>query len=433
MVELLLNLGAKTENKNFGNGLSPIQVALTHKNFLIAQYLIERNPSLIKTNAWNLIETAIKSSNPGLFQFLVDHGINIEQKSEEGLTPLFLATLLDKQEIVRGLARIGADLDPRTSDGMSPLMLAIQKNQLENIKFLLTATPEINRTSADLPPMPRNFFRSRKTSEALKKHYLNLVQEDKKHWTAIMVAIEAGELLDFSKFKSRQAKIHHITPHGITPLMIAAQSGNIDITKELLKAGGNPSNKNHFLPPAMLADLFGHTAIQNLLNHFEARPDTPDINNWKDLIPHRHPTPSNVDVNARNKWGLTPLALALKTDNRNIKIIKLLLNHGANPNASISEENSLGTSLLMIAAHKSSPETIAQLLNHGAKVNAIDKNGNTALTYAIINDKIDNLKLLIKRGAQVKQAHQSGLTPLQLSQKQHPYIIQLLEEAGASN
>lgn len=52
------------------------------------------------------------------------------------------------------------------------------------------------------------------------------------------------------------------------------------------------------------------------------------------------------------------------------------------------------------------------LLNEGVQINARDFNGNSALVYAIENDKLPYIKLLMKFGADINLGVRDGVTPL---------------------
>jgi len=87
------------------------------------------------------------------------------------------------------------------------------------------------------------------------------------------------------------------------------------------------------------------------------------------------------------------------------KIVKLLLENGADPN--VEDE---GRTLLSIAALNN--EMLRLLLEKGADPNIKDDNGATPIIYAVYSRKIDNVKLLLDHHADPNVEDEDGETPL---------------------
>jgi ankyrin repeat protein len=106
---------------------------------------------------------------------------------------------------------------------------------------------------------------------------------------------------------------------------------------------------------------------------------------------------SGADVNAANRFGVTPLKIAC-TDGSAASIGKLIA-AGVNPNKPFSER---GETALMEAAKSGSVEAVRVLLNHGADVNARENTkGQTALIWAAAESHPAVVRLLIEHGADV--------------------------------
>ena len=159
-------------------------------------------------------------------------------------------------------------------------------------------------------------------------------------------------------------------------LMDAVKAGNRDAVASLLKAPADATAVN-----APEAD--GTTAL-----HWAVQADELEI--------ARLLVGAGANVNAANRYNLTPLALAAA--NANAATVKLLLDAGADAKATIRQ----GETILMAAARTGNPEAVSLILSHGADVNAREETlGENALMWAAAENHPEVVKLLIDRGADV--------------------------------
>lgn len=102
-------------------------------------------------------------------------------------------------------------------------------------------------------------------------------------------------------------------------------------------------------------------------------------------------------VNKQDEYGVSPLMWASVIDNTDI--LKLLLNEY---NADTELRDKDGTTAIMCAAYANNFDAVKELVKHHANINAKQKNGFSALTWAnLINSKqIENL--LITEGADLR-------------------------------
>jgi ankyrin repeat protein len=110
--------------------------------------------------------------------------------------------------------------------------------------------------------------------------------------------------------------------------------------------------------------------------------------------------------------GPTPLHYAVSYGHS--EVVKLLLEHGANPNAA-AVVGQPGVTSLMIAAGRGETEIVSLLLKQKADPNLLDAEGNTALWNAIHARKVDVVKLLLANGANPDQPNFDGYPPLVLA------------------
>jgi len=162
---------------------------------------------------------------------------------------------------------------------------------------------------------------------------------------------------------------------------------------------------------------------------------------------------AGFDVNTPNTAGYTGLMAAAERGRSDI--VKLLLDHKADPNAAGRD----GDTALLLAAENNQPEIVKLLLGRGADPNRQDNNGWTAvlkaayqgnakcieilashskleldraLLVATLMERKDAVKVLLDNGAEVDFRASDGRTPLILAAgKGNKDIVELLLQAGA--
>jgi cytohesin len=126
-----------------------------------------------------------------------------------------------------------------------------------------------------------------------------------------------------------------------------------------------------------------------------------------------------ADVNAKDKYGQTPLYIAGTSD-----VADLLIDHGALINA----KDSYDRTPLHITAWSGKKDVAELLIAKGADVNARDKGGQTPLYLAGTKEMAE---LLVMKGANVNARDMSGNTPLLGTASGHLDIVELLIAKGA--
>jgi hypothetical protein len=119
-----------------------------------------------------------------------------------------------------------------------------------------------------------------------------------------------------------------------------------------------------------------------------------------------------MSADARDLAGRSLLGIAAA--NGETRIVKILLDRGANPNP---ETDRSGQTPLHFAAANFDVESIKALLDHGANVNAPDEYGRTPLILAASTTDRETVKLLIERGANINWKDRYGNTALSLARR----------------
>lgn len=180
---------------------------------------------------------------------------------------------------------------------------------------------------------------------------------------ALVLAAWGGDAKKVDALLEQGADANARGREGVTALMAStwATSGRGDVEiAEALVARGTDVNA---------ANQHGRTALHEVAGSGNAA--------FVDLL-----LAHGADANARTAAGQTPLMEAAL--NGHAGIVDALLRNRADPDP---QEAVSGYSALMMAAMKGHAEVVTLLVRHGADVNARDRKGNTALTFARAESK----------------------------------------------
>jgi ankyrin repeat protein len=179
--------------------------------------------------------------------------------------------------------------------------------------------------------------------------------------------------VDITKVKDRT---------GATPLMMAAYNGHLEVAKLLSSININEVNSSG-QNVCHIASVRGHASI---LEHI--------ISN-------------NGDPTVADNMGMTPIHYA--TQENHARAVEVLLRHGA----SIDSKNGDGMSPLFLAAQEGSIEVLEVLLNNhqsNIDVDYMNAEGMTALRFAVIANKPEAIRLLLKHGADPEKRDRGSFT-----------------------
>ena len=118
-----------------------------------------------------------------------------------------------------------------------------------------------------------------------------------------------------------------------------------------------------------------------------------------------------ISINALDSEKMVPLAYALKNDD--LKMFKLLLKNGADPNVMILNK----TSLLTYYVTNMKSRLIVEIIDSGCNINSQDRLGRTALMMAIQSTNFEAVKTLSKIKIDDELTDFSGKTILDYAKK----------------
>lgn len=146
VVELLIKKGAKIDIKKDG-GDTPLIVAVEKGHKEIVELLIKEGGKLSDRdrNEWTLLMVAANNAkNTEIAEMLIEKGVGIEEVDIDGWTSLMIASMVGKPRIVELLLKKGARIDKKDKDGKTALMFAVENYRYRVVNFLLENGANIN-------------------------------------------------------------------------------------------------------------------------------------------------------------------------------------------------------------------------------------------------------------------------------------------------
>jgi len=236
-------------------------------------------------------------------KLLLDKGANVNQVTEYGWSPLLTATNNRHYKLAEYLITRGADVNLANKGNWTPLYLATDNRNIEGGDF----------------PVPKADIDHLEFIQFLLEHGANPNARAKDN-TLTRTIFTMQWFLEA----------------GATPFVRAAQSGDIDLLKLLVKHGADP----------MLKTDFGDTALTAAAGI-----------GWVEGVTYEHSAKANLET------------------------VKYLLELGLDPNGA----NSDGRTPLMGAALKGRNEVVQILVDHGARLDQRDKGSRDTDTVVSVN------------------------------------------------
>lgn len=213
---------------------------------------------------------------------------------------------------------------------------------------------------------------------------------------SLIYAASEGDLEEVKILIEKGININGQDDEGSTALIAAALAGHTEIINFLISKGADIN----------IADNYGHTALTMVVEEGNYEMANLLINLGADTIKGPEGTTVLMDTNAENK-----------------DLAECIINN-TNINYQTSDE---GLSALMSAVKKGEEAKVKLLIEHKADLELKDKNGMTALMYALlnknssgeINNSLEIVKCLIEAGALI------NVEKLENIRKDHPEIYNI--------
>jgi len=423
----LIDHGADV-NAPAADGTTPLMWAAHRGDFTLVQALLKAHAKVDLSNSYgaNAMLEAAQFGDVRIIEALLKAGANVESPNPDGETALMLVARAGNIEAGKLLLKHGANVNAQENfRGQTPLIWAAAESQPAMVKLLIDAHADVNARSVI------NTNRREVTGEPRAQ------ARPPGGMTPLLYAARQGCLGCVRYLAEGHADLNMADPEGITPMLIATENFNFDIAALLLKHGADANRWDWWGRTPLYAAVDLNTLpYGGRADHISMDETTPlkliellldagaNPNARLKLFPPYRALGADRGGDTLLTIGTTPLLRAARAGDA--PAIKLLLAHHALPDLG----NNVDVTPLMAAAgvgtsgvdtrgkYKTQAEASAAiklLVAGGANVNAVDVRGLTALHGAALLGSDDVVRTLAAENARLDMKDNRGITPLDMA------------------
>ncbi len=219
-----------------------------------------------------LMQAARFGDAQGIWKYAAE-GMNVNERTKDGKTPLILAATGGHTSTVEALLDLGAEINLQDNIGATALTAAATAGHAETVRVLLTRGADAGIKDRDGGSALLNavFFGYRNAVAELLKRKQTIPQADLNE--SILVAAGMGHTDIIEDMMTVGLDVNAVGLHGRTPLMAAAKFDRVEAVRALLKSGARVDLKNDDGETAlMIAQDHSGDEIIKLLSDAEAAP-----------------------------------------------------------------------------------------------------------------------------------------------------------------
>ena len=356
VVELLLLRGVKLQAWEFCHR-DPLGAAACRGHLACVQALVEAGaPIVTSRHCWSALDSAARAGHTEVLHYLKEQqGVADAVHAPAATHPILAASQKGHVPCIKSLLGAGYQVDHPDPNGRTALYLAARQGHAQAVALLLSHGAKVLQgwSSYRHDPLYIAAFKGHfDCVQALAVAGAPIITRKKHSFSALNGAAQNGhaEILKYLLNQGISADAVS-TPIGGTPLLIAAQRGQLLCIQTLLDAGADINRP----------DSYGETALHSAARkgHLSA----------VDLLLQHNPT-----VDCRTGTGETPLLAACRKGHT--AVVAALLKGGADPKMTAGDD-----SPLRVATLEGHPKVVEQLLATGAYLFEKDLCGVEQILY----------------------------------------------------
>ena len=373
---------------------------------------------------------------------LIRAGAQADAANPFGVTPLWLASENGSALMIEKLLRAGADPNRALRSGETSLMAAARTGREPAVRALLAAGAPVDAKESTHGQTALMWAAAENHVDVMRlllAHGADVNQASDGDFTPLMFVARRGNRQAATLLLEQGAIINAVASDGSTPLLVAAVRGHVDLAIGLLERGADPNMEQAGYTPLHWASGVWEAPITfdyELRGEWAALRGVPTRDGQLRLI--RALIEHGADPNAqltksppRNSSSIfpgqelveaTPFFLAAVA--ADAEVMRLLLAAGADPTIPTKDESkplvAAAGGFLRVDYETSIPEAqvldaIQWLLQIGSDITATNARGMTALHAAALAGLDTVVEYLVHQGASLTTETKDGQTPLEMA------------------
>lgn len=444
LVRRLIKMGCSVNSLNEFKE-SPLITACSYGHTLVVKVLLDAGADVKHSDSKGItaLHAALLKGDIDLVELLLaTPGIIVDAQGINGITPLMVACVWGRTEIVKHLLKAGANIEQQNGSGETSLYMAVSFNHEDVVNLLLQSGAKVHPLSQS----PITGLQQMQTIlESFDKEQLREIFQAQGLTFPEQLIDQQINILDYisTNPKLRDKLSQRMN---ISLLTTACMHNNPSLVKRLIKEGCDVNHQNEMgYSPLMTACLYGNALVVKTLLDAGADVNLTIVdekatalhiacgNGYLDCVKFLLEAP-NSTVDPRSAGEITPLFFACL--NGYPEVVKLLVAKGADVNALAEVGAPLHAAcgagnLECVKALLEAPNININAVSgskHNINIAAFMMRDVTPLILACEEQNFEIVNVLIDKGADVLLSKETGETPIliALRKKHHPILERLV-------